>query len=210
MDGYARKTTQQYIMSIKKEKYKLRLCEPEKISGFVVIHYGNYEYKSKRVKSIKNKHWIKPDGGLWTSPVDSRLGWKEWCESEDFRVCDEWNSFKLQFLPTAKILVIDNLDDLINLPKEDKHDYELELKFNTEYVDYEKLLKLGIDAIWLTPEGQWETRLSNPANLYGWDVETVFIMNPHCCFQPEPTRAVLIEKFKIIDEEASETNNHTD
>ena len=36
------------------------------------------------------------------------------------------------------------------------------------------------DAIWLTLKGFNETHLSFPLNLYGWDCETVFIMNPNC------------------------------
>ncbi len=38
-------------------------------------------------------------------------------------------------------------------------------------LDFEKLAR-DFDGIWLTAEGQWDTRMTSP-NLYGWDVECV-------------------------------------
>ena len=46
------------------------------------------------------------------------------------------------------------------------------------YVDFERMLVDGVDAIFLTEHGQWETRWSNPRHLYGWDVESLLVMNP--------------------------------
>lgn len=37
-----------------------------------------------------------------------------------------------------------------------------------------------VDAIYLTARGQRATHLSFPRNLYGWDCECVFILNPKC------------------------------
>lgn len=50
--------------------------------------------------------------------------------------------------------------------------------FNRGYLDFELLAK-NYDAIWLTENGQSETHLYYPINLYGWDCETVLIMNPY-------------------------------
>lgn len=47
------------------------------------------------------------------------------------------------------------------------------------YPDFEAMIRSGIDAIWLTPKGERETRFSHPKNLYGWDCESVLIMNPN-------------------------------
>jgi len=144
----------------------------------VVIHFGATEYKPAMVQPIKNRNWMKPFGGLWTSPINSKYGWREWCKAEDFEVYRLENSFKLLFNPDVKIFTIDTLQDLEKTPLE-----KVEIgKFKREYPDFELLAKT-YDAIWLTERGQYETRYSQPANLYGWDCETVLIMNPQCCTQ---------------------------
>ena len=46
------------------------------------------------------------------------------------------------------------------------------------YPDFEGMVRAGIDAIWLTAHGESATRFSRPYSLYGWDCESVLIMNP--------------------------------
>ncbi len=177
----------------KKDEYKnllLTIATPEVVSNLTVIHYGNFKYITRKFKKIENKFWVKPDGGLWTSPINSEYGWKHFCDSEQFRECDEKNSFKLKFKSGTKIAVIDSGSDLNKMPIQDC----LQINF-FKYIDFELLVKSGIDAIWLTAKGQWATRFSQPLNLYGWDCDTVFIMNKNCCYEPI-TRKVIIEKLK--------------
>jgi len=58
-----------------------------------LIHYGAREYNPDLVQPITNANtWCKPYGGLWTSPVDSKWGWKDWCKAEEFRTCNEDNN----------------------------------------------------------------------------------------------------------------------
>jgi hypothetical protein len=147
-----------------------------KTKGRQLVHFGSSVYLPQTVKPIVNDNWVKPKGGLWTSPVDSVWGWKDWCEMENFRKCDEDNSFKLQFKMSAKILVIDGLNDLVKLPKQD---VVITYKYQKQYLDFE-LLSKEYDAIWLTETGQNETHMSHPMDLYGWDCESVLIMNPYC------------------------------
>ena len=52
------------------------------------------------------------------------------------------------------------------------------------YPDFEKMVKMGYDAIYLTDKGQMETRFTMP-DLYGWDCECVLVMNPDCVTQVE-------------------------
>lgn len=147
-----------------------------KKKGRLLIHYGSTNYNPEKVGKIVNENWVKPKGGLWTSPIDSTWGWKDWCESEDFRECNQSNSFLLQFKQSAKILVIDSLEDLKKLPKQK---VVITYKYQKEYLDFE-LLALEYDAIWLTETGQHETHFSHPIDLYGWDCESVLILNPYC------------------------------
>ena len=78
------------------------------------IHYGSKKFDKKRV-TRKNRCSLgsKPKYGLWTSPVDTNWGWKDWCESEEFRECNEENSFMFSLIPDAKVLNIFYEDDIL-------------------------------------------------------------------------------------------------
>lgn len=141
------------------------------------IHYGHTEFREKDFRSIKNEpHWNKPRGtGLWASPTESQYGWKDWCEAEKFGVCSVENAFAFQLSENAKVYVIDSVDDLVNVPH--KITYPPEYLLRTQFIDFEKM-SIDYDAIYLTWNGQCETRLSRPMDLYGWDCECILIMNP--------------------------------
>lgn len=139
-----------------------------------LIHYGSSNYDSSLVKPIQNRDFVKPLGGLWTSPINSEWGWKDWCTSENFRECNQDNSFLLKLYDWCKICTIDSFQDLKVLPHIKVYDYR-------EYLDFEYLSK-QYDCIWLTYNGIKDTYTSRPG-LYGWDCESVLILNPNCCYQ---------------------------
>lgn len=152
-------------------------CTPAIVAELRVIHYGSGIFDKDKIKPVTNDGWVKPKGGLWTSPINSQWGWRDWCACEQFRECKEEVSFTLRFKSGAKILIIDSYEDLIDLPLtspewSDRH----------KYPDFEAISKIA-DAIWLTEKGQERTRLTYPISLYGWDCETVLILNKECCYQ---------------------------
>ena len=137
-----------------------------------VIHYGSKTFDTDKFKPVKNKNWVKPDGGLWSSPIDSNFGWKDWNEVEEFKDCREDNSFILELRDSCKILKIDSKEDF----------QEIEYITEEGYLDYEKISKI-YDAIWLTEKGENETRflgIESSADFYGWDCETILILNTYC------------------------------
>lgn len=144
----------------------------------ILIHYGADKYDKSLVKPIINRNWNKPEGGLWTCPKNSTWGWKEWATNEGFTETTDENSFELLLKEGAKLFIIDSLQDLLNAPL---FVFQVE-SFSQQYLDFE-LLATKYDAIWLTEKGQNETHHSYPTNLYGWDCETVLIMNPDCIEQ---------------------------
>lgn len=152
------------------QKYKY--CTPAAVKKLKVIHYGKdwNDFDINKIRNIKNEWFVKPNGGFWTSPVNSEWGWVHMSEEMQW---DYSKSIHFKFIKGTKIIIIDTLDDLLALPFTDAPIDIL------KYPDFELIAKYA-DAIWLTEKGQRETRLSYPRNLYGWDVETVFIMNPHC------------------------------
>jgi hypothetical protein len=112
----------------------------------------------------------KPKGGLWVSPLNSQISWKDWCLEEEFP-CNIEYYFKLKFYKSAKIYKIDFNEDLLKLP----HIYYKET--DCYYPDFEEIMK-SFDAIWLTEKGVGKTNsMLNSYNLYGWDCESVLIMN---------------------------------
>ena len=134
-----------------------------------LIHYGATQYDPKKFLPISDLPLHnKPKGGLWTSPVDSKYGWWNWCEDESFG--DTTKSFEVDFKGT--FFVIDSVDDMNKLPW-------IELK-GFSFVSFQALCAncFTYDAIHLTEKGQNETRLTYPRSLYGWDCETVLVMNP--------------------------------
>jgi len=131
-----------------------------------LISYGlGDKFELEKFKAIKNIPWIKPEGGLWASPIDSPYGWKQWgCENL-------FGDFTSQFEFTFKgsILIIDAIRDLRKLTWNDTY---------PNSIDFEALQRAGHDAIWLTAKGERDTRFSRPYSLYGWDCESVIILNP--------------------------------
>jgi len=140
-----------------------------------LITYGKgNKFDPRKFQPVKNATFIKPDGGLWASPVNSAYGWRDWCEAEEFG--DLKTHFVFTF--TGNIYRIDSIEDANRMPR---------IKLNSGigsitsvYPNFEQMAKNGIDAIWLTVNGQAQARFSGPINLYGWDCESVLIMNRNC------------------------------
>ncbi len=142
---------------------------------FNLISYGlGDRFDENLFMSIKNEDSIKPDGGLWASPVDSEYGWKDCCEGNKL---NKSLSSKFEFVYEGRTLVINSLDDLDNI---------IWRKVETNgcilyFPDYEAMLSNGIDAIYITINGEIETSsMFAKPNLWGYDCECIIIMNPKC------------------------------
>ncbi len=131
-----------------------------------LIHYGASEFDPLKFKEIVDApEYCKPCGGLWSSPVDSHWGWKDWSDSEDFG--DTSTFFEFDFY--GRLFVVDSISDMDELPW-----------ISDRWINFELLVFMGYDGIHLTEKGQEETRFTYPKSLYGWDCETVLIFNKDC------------------------------
>jgi len=140
-----------------------------------LVHHGTKKFDIKRFDEIQNDNWIKPKGGLWTSPVNSEWGWKDWCEGESFRLSALKVKNTIILKEDANLLIVDSYDDLTKIPF-----IKIDPKISfVNAIDFEKLVK-EYDGMWLTIKGERETRYSRPLSLYGWDCETVLLFNKHC------------------------------
>ena len=136
------------------------------------IHYGHTKFDKSVFNKIKNVDCsTKPKGGLWASDVGAEYGWKEWCNENEFRDCDKENSFTFTLSDDAKILYIESVNDLESLPKgKDKFG----LNFSSWYLlDFEKLAET-YDAVEVSISSDFDLYYK----LYGWDCDSIVIMNP--------------------------------
>jgi len=126
------------------------------------IHFGNDHFNINSFENIrKGGYFNKPFGGFWSSPVNSNYGWKHFCKDHNFG--DLTVSFEFELKEDTKILTIDSLYDLKQICSQ-----FIDIDFASILEDY--------DAIYLTEKGFKETHLSTP-NLYGWDCETLLVLN---------------------------------
>lgn len=146
----------------------------------VLIHYGNSKFNPEKFIPARNRPGCgmnKPIGGLWASPLNSKWGWKHWCDAEQFRECTEGFQFTLS--DKANIVVLNNLMDLKELPLVPSS--ELIIKDFME-LDFNKLLASGVDAVWLTLNGLNSLgrcfHFEGMPPFYGWDCESVLILRP--------------------------------
>lgn len=142
-----------------------------------VVHYTKPFFKLHPIK-IKNGDgktglFIKPNGGLWCSPLDSEYGWIDWCRAESFGDIDHEQRVILD-VDVTNFVVIDSVEDMeTRLPW-----YKIHGMFPA--IDFEKMAQQGIDGVHLTVRGQADTRWSKPRSLYGWDCETLLILKKRC------------------------------
>ena len=173
----------------------------------LVVHNSNSVFDNALFKEIKNYPapcLNKPKGGLWTSPLDSRYSWKNWCEKNEPSFLKS-NLYLYNF--QGKILEINDSKDLYNLPvviynllelsgdkleNPEEYDssifiskiiYYQDLDENTlPYTscltfDYEAISK-EYDALYLTVNAMSKLKYNLFLNFYAWDCETVLILNP--------------------------------
>lgn len=134
----------------------------------LVRHYGASKYLPDKFATPRNTmFWRnKPTGGLWTSPVNSEHSWKQWCIDNDFRKCTDYFDIKIE----GNIVVINSIKDLEKLPWQPRRAVLEPL------INFEKLA-LIYDAVHLTAKGEAATRWMGEYSMYGWDCESVLILN---------------------------------
>jgi len=142
-------------------------------------HYGDKKFNIDKFKPIRNKYFFpKPHGGLWACPVDSNHSWKQWCEGNNFNIEHLKDYFNFTLKDNARILVIDSPDDMkekfiFQKPKKEYDPVELMSKWNIDFLAMSKIY----DVIYLTEKGEVTTRFHSNYNLYGWDCESILILN---------------------------------
>lgn len=143
----------------------------------LVEHYSLEENFKLRKFQARNAQWQglcnKPNGALWTSPVNSEWGWRHWCEAESFGIKPYRVEFTLH--NDSNIYLVDSVEECNDLPW-----FQPLSNFNFILaLDVDQLIDRGYDGLWLTRKGEMDTRFSQPMTMYGWDCETICLFNHH-------------------------------
>ena len=136
-----------------------------------IIYGCGRRFDRDKFDPVKNRG-VKPEGGLWASPLDSECGWRDWCISEDFNLPFPQDRFTFSVI--GRVFTVDSVMDAVKLP------WIHELGYGClGIINFEMLIEIGFGAVWLTARGQEATRFSSPS-LYGWDCESVLVLDPDC------------------------------
>ena len=161
------------------------------------IHYGSNEFDKRLFRQPLNyPYFNKPIGGLWASPTEpDYYGWKEWCLDNHFNIDRLNKSFIFTLKDDAKILSIRNRREVYDLPSKFLIEYPYsnmsyigQCQSFTEFLnkckrysisvflDFERIIKEGYDAI---EYSVYELYME----LYGWDVDSLLVLNPNVVIQ---------------------------
>lgn len=194
------------------------------LKNIIFVHYGTNKIKEKLFKTIKNRRgWNKPSGGIWASPLNSNHSWRKFCLDENFNIGTLKKHILFKINPNSKIYTINSYLDLIKLKK--YWIYDKNRIFNEVMIDYEKMMKDGYDGIYLTEDGEHDTRFSpygrydcsmgGKLDLYGWDCESIVIFNKNIIKQVKRKKLKLSKRnYKkqsiIINTQKSNNINNPD
>ncbi len=132
-----------------------------------------------QLKTLNHDPLFKPNGGCWSSTFltcgEYASDWVRWCMEEELPGWLDGERILFDVPKGTRYYMVDTYQDLEELYKA----YPLlDSRFMImHYLDWLTIAK-AVDAIWLTEEGQWRTRLSHPLNLYGWDTESICFFKP--------------------------------
>lgn len=167
---------------------------PDTFNKKIYVHYGATKFSKRhfrKIKNVKRGYNLKPKAhtGLWASPLDTKEPWYECCAeifANNLEVLSSLTScFLFTLKPDANVVHIYKHKDLLQLPVnpyKEKNAY-----YNVSYyypIDFEKCIEQGIDAIelHLSESEEWDRNHKYKEiwwNLYGWDCDCIFIMNPN-------------------------------
>lgn len=142
----------------------------------IYVHDGHSNFDINLFKHIScRENFNKPLGGLWASPVDSPYTWEQWCLDNNFNYTigeDKYfqgEQFRFKLKDNARLLSITSAKQLDELPQI-KNDLTSNIykildfkKLEEEYDAIEVLISMDHQLYW---------------DLYGWDVDSIVVMNP--------------------------------
>ena len=135
----------------------------------IFVCKGNGSFSKENFRPVQNSSvfWVKPKGGLWSSPENAPYGWEDWAKDNNFS-CNLDEEFRFRLSAGAKVLEITNARQLDDLPKLEHNN-----KYSWVALDFEALArKYDAMLVMISNDQQlyWD--------LYGWDCDTLLVFNP--------------------------------
>ena len=114
------------------------------------IHFGLDHFDKEKFKKVKNrKLGLKPQYGLWGSPVETERSWKQWCEENDFRECRADNCFYFR-INSLQVYEIKNKEDFNGLPCKTQPGIFENVYPDAKCINFEALQQGGCSALDIT------------------------------------------------------------
>lgn len=171
----------------------------------IYIHYGSSRFDLEKFRTISNEeNWVKPNGGLWASPINAPRGWKEFVNENNMKCknCEDSNSFRFTLSDNANVVHLYSVSDLDNLPQMDS------VIKSSVCLNFEKMLSDGVDAIevHLSEERIHHFMDSLYWKLYGWDCDSILIMNPDIIIQANNDESEIQQFENYLERFGSQEN----
>ena len=163
------------------------------------IHYGHdhYDFKTLELQykmhkctgeySNDNYFLNKPPFGLWASPVECHLSWKNWCFGEDYHIDDFNTNFIFTIKDNAKILYVESTEDVKNYIT---HKYnEFSVCTREGIIDLKKVMH-DFDAMEICHDKDYWDLHTYPGYFNSWDVDSIVVWNPYVILEVKEERLV--------------------
>lgn len=152
------------------------------ISENCYMHYGDIAFIREKFEPIENRDFSnKPNGGLWASSCKVENSWRTWCVENEFKRANLDKYFYFNIVDSANVLRIESLADCKELTlRPVGYMHEEYLNPNNEVIDYRACIERGIDAIEYKYDiaSQCEDFEEINSIMWGWDCDSILILNP--------------------------------
>lgn len=160
---------------------QVRISLDSRLHGMIFVSYGTDKYESSKIRDFKPTSRLsivrnKPDGGLWASPLVSERSWGDWCSRNAFRLKTLSKHFLFKLNDSARIYVIDTLDDLKSISCSSS---ELGEPSSYKVINF-LYLSRKYDGIFVTAKAARDlhcTYIDDMMGLDSWDVESLCVWN---------------------------------
>lgn len=159
--------------------------------GIVYVHYGCSKFEQEKFNPIKNiPLFNKPSGGFWASSIDAKRGWKQWNQSSHHSYTREDNKVEFRLKEDARVLELHSVKDARAMKTLFAAPLPEELKRLNNENGIERTILCSIDFEAIAKEyDAIEYFLSDDPGLYdelyGWDCDSIVILNPDIVIQLE-------------------------
>lgn len=144
-----------------------------------VIHLTDKEFSLRPIIPDGDVGNCKPEGSLWFSP--ETRDWEEWCKRNS---SDRAINFEVVCdLDETNLLKIDSPKDIQKLPmiQVTKRDILTGKQYLQPAIDWERLYKSGVDAVYVTDNMISSIPWIEKTNCFStWDAPSIAVLNERC------------------------------